>query len=217
MQQSRITALSIVATLSVCAAAHAQNVTGQATVTGLVVVDFNAAVLQTAEAKRDLGALQAKYSPRQAQLQKLNDEIESLRKPLSETGEKLSDAERATRAQSLNLKEKQLQRDAEDFRNDTQSESQQAFQRVAQKVYAVLQEYSRQHGYSAVIDRGPETAPVVWYAASGVDITDAVVRAYDGESAASPSGLPDGPSVKSPSAKNAGGSGAATPNGPLKE
>jgi len=216
MQRSRITVLSIVAALSVLTAAQGQSATGQASVTGFAVVDFNAAVLQTSEAKRDLGALQAKYSPRQAQLQKLNDEIESLRKQLSEAGGKLSDAERATREQALNLKEKQLQRDAEDFRNDTQSESQQAFQRIAQKVYAVLQEYSRQHGYSAVVDRGPETAPVVWYAASGVDITDAIVKAYDGQSGASASGLPDSPSAKGPSVKSPGGSGAATPNGPRK-
>ncbi len=70
----------------------------------------------------------------------------------------LSDPERATRARSLESKEKELQRQAEDFKNDSQSESQQVFQRVAQKVYAFLQTYSQQHGYSAVIERGSDAA-----------------------------------------------------------
>ena len=35
----------------------------------IVTLSFNSAVMQTAEAQRELGALQAKLAPRQAQLQ----------------------------------------------------------------------------------------------------------------------------------------------------
>ena len=50
----------------------------------IVTVSFNAAVLQTAEAQKDMGALKARFAPRQAQLQTLNDEVEALRKQLSD-------------------------------------------------------------------------------------------------------------------------------------
>ena len=50
----------------------------------IVTLSFNSAVLQTAEAQRELGALQAKLAPRQAQLQSLNNEVETLRKQLTE-------------------------------------------------------------------------------------------------------------------------------------
>ena len=99
------------------------------------------------------------------------------------------------RQRSLESKEKQLQRQAEDFKNDSESESQQVFQRVAQKVYAFLQAYAQQHGYSAVIERGSDAAPVVWFAAADMDITDQLVKAYNAQSpgsAAKPA-LPDTP------------------------
>ena len=151
----------------------------------IVTLSFNAAVLQTAEAKRELGALQSKLAPRQAQLQTLNNEVEGLRKQLVDAGDKLPAVDRETRERSLEEKEKQLQRQAEDFRNDSRSESQQVFQKVAQKVYAFLQTYSQQHGYSAVIERGSDAAPVVWYAAGNLDITDQLTKAYDAQASSS--------------------------------
>src|SRR5271155_285677 len=155
-----------------------------------VTVSFNAVVLQTAEAQRDLGALQTKFAPRQAQLQALNSEVDSLRKQLTDPATKLTDAERALRTQSLDSKEKQLQREAEDFRSDSEGESQQVYQRIAQKVYAFLQTYAQQHGYSAVIERGSDTAPIVWYAAANMDITDQLIKAYNAQAGAATSATP---------------------------
>jgi outer membrane protein len=157
----------------------------------IVTLSFNSAVLETAEAQRELGALQAKLAPRQTQLQSLNNEVEALRKQLTDAGDKLSDTERATRERSLETKQKELQRQAEDFRNDSQNESQQVFQKVAQKVYAFLQTYSQQHGYSAVIERGSDAAPVVWYAAGNLDITDELINAYNAQSPAGSSARPE--------------------------
>jgi outer membrane protein len=190
--------------------AYAQASPSEVKPQNIVTVSFNAAVLQTAEAQKSLSALQARFAPKQKQLQALNDEVEGLRKQLADTSSNLSDAERATRARSLESKEKELQREAEDFKSDSQSESEQVFQRVAQKVYAFLQTFSQQHGYSAVIERGSDANPVVWYAAGNMDITDELIKAYnaqaDGASSAPANGpahsispkssksLPDGPS-----------------------
>jgi outer membrane protein len=165
---------------------HAQVVSSPPARESIVTLSFNSAVLGTAEAQRELAALQAKLAPRQAQLQSLNNEVEALRKQLTDSGDKLGDTERESRERSLETKEKELQRQAEDFRNDSQSESQQVFQKVAQKVYAFLQTYSQQHGYSAVIERGSDAAPVVWYAAGNLDITDELIKAYNAQSPAGP-------------------------------
>jgi outer membrane protein len=163
-------------------ALNAQAPAAQPAIPNIVTVSFNAAVLQTAEAQRELGAMQIKFAQRQAQLKSLNDEIEALRKQLQTTADKLSDAERASREQSLNAKEKQLQREAEDFKNDSDSESQQLYQRVVQKVYAFLQTYAQQHGYAVVVERGSDSAPVVWYAAANLDITGELIKAYNAQS-----------------------------------
>jgi outer membrane protein len=182
--------VSILATVSQAQVASNQPVTQH-----IVTLTFNAAVLQTAEAQKGLGALQAKLAPRQARLQSMNNEVEALRKQLADAGDKLGDTERETRERSLETKEKELQRQAEDFRNDSQNDSQQVFQKVAQKVYAFLQTYSQQHGYSAVIERGSDAAPVVWYAAGNLDITDELTKAYNAQSSPGSTGLPNAPRV----------------------
>ena len=173
----------------------------------VVVVNFNALVVQTNESQRDLRALEAKFAPRQAQLQALNDDIEASRKQLADLGDKLNDQQRASRTQLLEAKVKRLQRLAEDFRSDSETEGQQAFQKVAQEVFSFIGEYARQHGYTFVIDRGPDSAPFVWYAAENVDITTQLLTAYNMKSGisspqatAAPSREKDGPGApaKSP-------------------
>jgi outer membrane protein len=177
----------------VTSVAHAQAPPSQAKPQNIVTVSFNTAVLQTAEARKSLNALQARFAPKQKQLQALNDEVETLRKQLADTSSNLSDAERATRGRSLESKEKELQREAEDFKTDSQSESEQVFQRVAQKVYAFLQTFSQQHGYTAVIERGSDAYPVVWYAASNMDITDELIKAYNAQPEGAMSAPANGP------------------------
>ena len=177
------------------AAAQAPAAPSQQTPEKIVTVNFNAAVLQTAEEQRDLSALQTKLGPRQAALKTLSDEVEALRKQLETAGDQQSDPEQATRVRTLDTKERQLQRDAEDFKSDSQNESQQAFQQVAQKVYTFLQTYSQQHGYSAVIERGSDAVPIVWYVAANLDITDDLIKAYNAQ--AGVSSLPNDPSHRS--------------------
>jgi len=173
----------------------------QAKSLNIVTISFNSAVLQTAEAKKNLSALEARFAPKQQQMQALNNEVEGLRKQLADTSNNLNESERAARAQALETKEKQLQREAEDFKSDSQSESEQVFQGVAQKVYAFLQTFSQQHGYSAVIERGSDAYPVVWYEATNMDITDELIKAYNAQ-AEGASSAPANPPARSSSPKS---------------
>ena len=161
----------------------------------IAIVDFNNAVLGTDEAQRALNVLEKKYYPREQQLKKLNDDVETTKKVLNDSTTKLTDSERNQRIQDLSTKEKQLQRQAEDLKNDSQSDSQQIFQGVAQKVYMFLQDYAQQHAYSAVVERGTDAAPVVWYAANNMDITDQLIKAYNLKSVVGPTSLPDKPAA----------------------
>lgn len=149
----------------------------------VAVISFTAAVMQTNEAKRDFGALQARFAPRKAELESLSREVDALRKQLSQANNALQSPEQASHAQTLSAKEKQLERAEEDFRNDAQSEEQEAFQRIAQKVDTFLHSYAERHGYSVVLDRGSsEAAPSVLYAIDSIDITRQVIAEYDAQS-----------------------------------
>jgi Skp family chaperone for outer membrane proteins len=145
----------------------------------IAAITFGEAVMQTNEAQREFSQLQAKFAPRETHLKTLNNELDSMRKELNALGDKLSEDEKATRLKTIENKDKQLQREADDYRNDFQTESQESFRKVAQKVYAFLQDYSQQHGYTFVLERGSAENPIVWYVARTSDITDAVAQAYN--------------------------------------
>ena len=182
-------------------AALPQTAFAPASGSSIAVLSFNAAVLGTTEAKKQLGALEQKYSPRQKELQRLNDEIETLRRTVNEKNAGLAQADWSQKLEELSTKEKRLQREAEDFKNDSQVESQQVFQQIAQKLFSFLQDYSQRHGYKLVLDRGTDLAPVVWWAASNVDITEQVTKGYDAKYAVEIPGPQEAPSPTQPSKK----------------
>jgi outer membrane protein len=177
MPRSR-TLVSLCAFLLSAAIAFAQSPTALSAPV-YVTVAFNTAVLQTAEAQHIFSDLQAKFAPRQTHLQQLSAQVDALKKQLNDNAASLSDAEKSTKMHTLDTEERQLQREADDFKSDTDSASQQAFQSVAQKLYVFLQDYAKQRTYTLVIDRGSDAAPVVWYAAANADITAELIKAYD--------------------------------------
>jgi len=161
----------------------------------IATIAFNPAVFQTNEAQRDFAEVQKKFGPKEAELKTLGDEVDSLKKQIQAGGDKLSDEERSTRLKAIDVKEKQLQRNTEDAQNDFQTESGQAFQKVAEKVFNFMQDYAKQQGYTMVIDRGNAQAPIVWYSDPTNDISQAVVTAYNTKS-----GVPAQPGANAPNA-----------------
>ncbi len=144
----------------------------------IAVIAFQVAVGQTNEGQRNFADLQKKYAPREEQLKNLNDEIETLTKQLQTQGDKLSDAERASRAKTIDEKKKKLDRDAEDARNDFQQEMQDMYNGLASKVYDVLESYAQQQGYTLVLDVAQQQTPVL-YATESTNITKAIIDAYN--------------------------------------
>lgn len=147
----------------------------------IAVVAFQVAVAQTNEGQRAFADLQKKYQPKQTQLKALSDEVDNLTKQLQTQGDKLSDAERAARAKTVDDKKKQLQRDAEDAQNDMQNDMNDLYNSLAQKVYDVLNEYAKQHGYTLVLDVAQQQNPVL-YATESTNITKAIIEAYNTKS-----------------------------------
>ena len=175
----------------------------------IATIAFNPAVFQTNEAQRDFAEVQKKFGPKEAELKTLGDEVDSLKKQIQAGGDKLSDEERSTRLKAIDMKEKQLQRNTEDAQNDFQTESGQAFQKVAEKVFNFMQDYAKQQSYTVVIDRGNAQAPIVWYADPSIDITAAVVTAYNTKS-----GVPAQPNANAPNAPRPSATRPATTPAP---
>jgi outer membrane protein len=203
IQMKRTLALATLLASGLCLNAIAQTAAAPAAApagpTKVAVIAFNAAVAQTNEGQRDFADVQRKFEPKQAQLKSLNDEIETLKKQLQAQGDKLSAAEVATRTKNIDEKTKTLQRTAEDARNDYQQEMGDTLNGLASKVYEVLEAYSKDHGYTLVVDIGTtqQQAPVVLWAADNTNISQAIIDAYNVKSGV-PAPPPQAPSAASP-------------------
>lgn len=185
-RMKRISALVAVLVSGVVLSAAAQTPAASATGAApkVAVIQFQAAVTSTNEFQRDFGDLQKKFEPQRTQLKSLSDEIDTLTKQLQAQGDKLSDAERATKAKTLDDKKKQAQRVAEDAQNDYQQAMQETFGKVASKVDELLNSYAKEQGYTLVIDatEQQQQAPMVMYWTPSSDITKAIVEAYNTKS-----------------------------------
>jgi outer membrane protein len=174
----------------------------------IAVIAFQVAVAQTNEGQRAFAELQKKYQPKQTQLKALSDEVDNLTKQLQAQGDKLSEAERAARAKTIDDKKKQLDRSAEDAQNDMSNDMNELYNALAQKVYDVLNDYAKQHGYTLVLDVAQQQNPVL-YATESTNITKPIIDAYNTKSGvAAPaqpaSGLPAAPGLQAPKAPTRG-------------
>jgi Skp family chaperone for outer membrane proteins len=167
----------------------------------IALIAFQQAVIATNEGQRALVDIRKKYEPKQAQLEGVNNEIDTLKKQLQAAPATLSDTERAARMKTLDTKQKQLDRDTEDARTAYQADLQEAYGKIAQKVNAAMINYVEKNGYTIVFDVGGEQSSVMWAKKepSG-DITEAVVEAYNTSSGIAPP-APEAPSA--PSANHA--------------
>jgi outer membrane protein len=182
------------------AAAPASATTGEAP-TKIGVVNIQQAISESAEGKKEIDGLQAKFAPKQVELKGLNDDVENLKKQYQAQAEKLSDEEKGRQAKAIDTKQKALQRNYEDAQAEFQQAEQDVINRIGAKMVSVLEKYANANGFAVVLDvSNPQTSPVLW-ATQGTVITKELVDAYD---KANPSG------ASAPAAKPAGAARPAT-------
>lgn len=193
-------------------AASAPNaaVTPQAIPAKVAIIAFEQAVVATNEGQRALADVQKKYEPQKTKIDGESADVESLKKQVQGLPANTPDDERARRLRTIDEKEKQLNRDAEDAQNAYQGDLQEAYGKVAQKVGAAAVKYAQENGFTLMLNVGGNQQtpnPVLWFA-QPTDITQAVVNAYNQASgvAAPP------PSAPAPAAHRTTPGAATTPH-----
>lgn len=186
------------------------------TTTKIGVVNIQDAILATEEGKKEFDALQQKFTPKQAELKNLNDEIENLKKQYQSQGDKLSDDEKNTRAKVIDTKQKSLQRNYEDAQAEFQQAEQEVVNRIGAKMLKTLEKYAPANGFSIVLDvSNPQTSPVLW-ATQGNVITKELVDAYNVENPVAGAGKPaaSAPATRPAAPAQRPATPAATPKKP---
>jgi outer membrane protein len=155
--------------------------------TKIAVIQFEAVVAQTNEGQRAFAELNTKFQPKQQQIKSESDEVDTLKKDMQTAGDKLSDAERQSRLRTIDEKEKTLQRNVEDARNDFSGEMNEKFSGIAQKVAGVMTQYAQQNGYTLILagSQQQQQSPILW-AAESTNISEAIVQAYNKQSGVPP-------------------------------
>ncbi len=160
--------------------------TSSAVTTKIGIVNIQDAIIATNEGKKEFDVLKQRFSPKESELKNQNDEVENLKKQLQTTTDKLSDDERNSRVKSLEVKQKNLQRNYEDAQNEFQQAEQEVVNRIGSKMLNVLEKYAKANGYSVILDVSNPQTPVLW-ASQGTNITKELVDAYNTEAPSTPS------------------------------
>src|SRR5271170_3355205 len=146
-------------------------------------INIEQAIFASNEGQRDFEALSKKLEPKQTELKNLNDEVENLKKQLSAQGDKIADDARATLVKQIEQKQKSLERAVQDARDDAQNQQNEIAQRILQKMAPIIMKYAGDKGFGLIMDTSnpwPQ-GPVLW-AGPSVDITKAIVDAYNAQS-----------------------------------
>jgi outer membrane protein len=147
------------------------------------VIDMQGAIAGSNEGQRDFEALAKKFEPRRLELQKQNTDIEDLKKQLSTQGDKMNPEAHESLVKSIETKTKSLQRSAEDAQTEFQQQQNEVAGKILQKLAPVITKYVSDNGYGLLLDASAPwpQGPVV-VATQAVDITKAVVDAYNVQS-----------------------------------
>lgn len=171
-------------------------VTPQAIPAKIALIAFEQAVFATNEGQKTVQDIQKKYEPKKAQIDTLAAEVDSLKKQLAGLPATASADDRAAKQRTIDAKDKELQRNAEDAQASYNADLQDAYGKVAQKFSVTLKNYVAENGFTILIDVSSQQSPVMW-ALPNTDVTEAVVEKYNATSGvAAPA--PSAPSATRP-------------------
>ena len=161
--------------LGIAAVARAQ---GAAAPVKIGIIHVQAAILQTKDGQKAAADLKTKFAPKQAELEKKQAAIEGLREQMQKGSATMSDEAKAKIARDIDANTKSLQRDNEDLQSDVEQEEGRIFNDLGSKLYAVVEKFAKDNGYSLIIDVSNQQTPV-WWAAESINITAEITSLYD--------------------------------------
>ena len=164
--------------------------------------------MATAEGKQAQAQLQSQFAPKQNELQALQKQIEELQRKMTDGARTLSDDEKAKLQREGELLSRRLQRGNDDLNEELNAAQGEIVDGIGRKMLEVLDRYSRENGFTAVLDTSAQGSPVV-YGSSQSDITQEIVRLFDqaypikaAAGAAAPAApKPAGPAAPAPAKK----------------
>jgi len=163
--------------------------TAQAQQGKFAIINIQGAIISTKEGQKAAAELNAKTQPKKRELEQRQNEINSLQDQLNKGQNTLSDSAKNDLYKNIESKKKSLQREVEDAQADLEAEQNKVLQQLGQKILAVIERYSKDNGYTMVLDVGSQNTPVI-YASPSIDITKEIIELYDKSTASASAPAP---------------------------
>jgi outer membrane protein len=138
----------------------------------VAIVDVQRAVFESAEIKKASAAMEAKYKPRQAEIDRITKEIQALQQQiqsgkLSALGEQDANMQGQKKQRELTRLTEDLQADVDRERNDTLS-------KASERMKEVVKKLAEEKGVDVVMD-----VTNAFYFKPALEITTEAITAYD--------------------------------------
>jgi outer membrane protein len=146
------------------------------------VISVQGAIVGTKDGQKASQELEVKFGPKKKEMDTRNQEIGQMEDQLRKGGTLMNEEKRGQMQRDIDEKKKRLERDAQDAQEELNQEQQRLLQSLGQRIYAVIEKYAKDNGYTMILDVSSQNTPVL-YASSGVDITQDIVALYDKTSA----------------------------------
>jgi Skp family chaperone for outer membrane proteins len=175
------------------------------------VIQAELALLRTKDGQAAQAELQKKFGPKAETLQKQKADIDDLQRKLEQGGNTMAQATKDELQRNIQTKTRNLQRDAQDLQDEQQAEENKVLVDIEDKMKGVIAKYAADNGLTLILNVASENTPVLWMSDS-LDITQAIVEAYDKAAPISPKGIsPVKPSAAKPPAASSPKPPAAPP------
>ncbi len=140
----------------------------------VAVVNLQQAVLQTAEIKKASTALEAKYKPKQAEMEKLRAEIADIQQKLQAGAGKLTPQAQQDLTLDGQRKQRDLQRKQQDVQEELDAERNEILQSSGQRMAGIVKKLAEERAVDIVVDFSSTL-----YFKPALDLTADAVAAYD--------------------------------------
>lgn len=144
----------------------------------VVVVDFEGAVVGSAEGKKASEKFNAAAQTRQNDIEKRQKDLDDVQKKLQNGARTLSDAVKADLQRDIDRKTTDLQRIGEDAQKDLQTLRDDLLRPIAERATQLLQTMASEQNYTVVIDVSNPETNVIWRNPKN-DITEELTKRID--------------------------------------
>jgi outer membrane protein len=146
----------------------------------IATINMQQTILASNEGRRDFEQLDIKFAPKEAELKRLSEEIDGLKKQLDAQQNMLNDDSRGKLVTLIESKKKSLERATQDAQEDFETQRRELVNKLLTSLAPVVQKYFNDNHYSLLLDTSqPWPQGLVVMSSPATDVTQQVLEAFN--------------------------------------